>query len=575
MSTTSLLNSTIDTRRYQAFPSLSAAEIERLRAFGALRTYAGGEHIVRHGETDHGLMVILSGGVDIFAPGGDQPQLIVHHDAGAFIGELAQLTGRPSLADAIAVGAVETIDIPPERLRAVLISEAELGERIMRALILRRVGLLETGAGGPIVLGAENDPDARRIEGFLMRNGHPMRRLVTCRDPEAAALVARFDIPASDLPIVLCPDGSLLRNPADPEIARCLGLVNPLDPDKVYDLAVVGAGPAGLAASVYAASEGLSVLVLDCRSFGGQAGASARIENYLGFPTGISGIALMARAHNQARKFGAEMAIPDEAASLAQHPDGGYAIALSNAEQARARTVVIAAGARYRKLGLENLAQYEAASVHYWASSLETRLCAGQHVALVGGGNSAGQAAVYLASKVTKVTVLVRAPGLEASMSRYLIDRIAATPNIELVPYSEVTALEGEAGVLQAIRWRDIRTQVEARESIRHLFLFIGAEPNTDWLAGSGVELEAKGFVATGGKVGALHPLETSLPGVFAIGDVRAGSVKRVAAAVGEGAQAVAAVHAYLSRDIAGEPPVHVPPQPARIAEKQLDTWPV
>jgi thioredoxin reductase (NADPH) len=571
----SLLNNTIDNRRHQVFPTLAAAEIERLRAFGALRSYAAGDHLVRHGETDHGLIVVLSGDVDILAPGGDQPQLIVQHNAGNFIGELAQLTGRPSLVDAVAGGAVETIDIPPERLRAVLISEAELGERIMRALILRRVGLLETGAGGPIVLAAENDPNARRIEGFLMRNGHPLRRLVTCRDPEAAALVARFDIPTSDLPIVLCPDGSMLRNPPDGDIARCLGLVSPLDPDKLYDLAVVGAGPAGLAASVYAASEGLSVLVLDCRSFGGQAGASARIENYLGFPTGISGIALMARAHNQARKFGAEMAIPDEAASLASHPDGGYAIALANAEQARARAVVIASGARYRKLGLENLAQYEAASVHYWASSLEAKLCAGQHVALVGGGNSAGQAAVYLAGKVAKVTVLVRAPGLEASMSRYLIDRIAATPNIELVPYAEITALEGDGGVLQAIRWRDIRTQSEACAPIRHLFLFIGAEPNTDWLTGSSIELEAKGFIATGGKVGALHPLETSLSGVFAIGDVRAGSVKRVAAAVGEGAQAVAAVHAYLSREDAGESPVPIAQHPARAVEKELDTWPV
>ena len=567
--------SSIDSRRHQAFPTLTAGEIDRLRAFGTCRRYAAGDPLVRHGETDHGLIVILSGEVDVLAPGVAPQQLIVQHQAGAFIGELAQLTGRPALVDAVAVSAVETIDIPPERLRAVLVSEAELGERIMRALILRRVGLLETGAGGPIVLAPEDDPNARRIEGFLMRNGHPLRRLVTCRDPEAAALVARFDIPSSDLPIVLCPDGSLLRNPGDADLARCLGLVNPLDPDKVYDLAVVGAGPAGLAASVYAASEGLSVLVLDCRSFGGQAGASARIENYLGFPTGISGIALMARAHNQARKFGAEIAIPDEAASLAQHPDGGYAIALANAEQARARTVVIAAGARYRKLGLENLAQFEAASVHYWASSLEAKLCSGQHVALVGGGNSAGQAAVYLASKVAKVTVLVRAPGLEASMSRYLIDRIAATPNIELVPYSEITALEGEAGVLQAIRWRDIRTQAETHAPIRHLFLFIGAEPNTDWLAGSGVELEAKGFVATGGKVGALHSLETSLPGVFAIGDVRSGSVKRVAAAVGEGAQAVAAVHAYLSRDDAAEHAIQAPSQPPRAVEKQLDTWPV
>ena len=567
---------TIDTRSHQAFPTLSPAEVDRLRAFGAIRSFAAGDHLVRHGEADHGLTVILAGEVDILAPEAGASHLIVRHHAGAFMGELAQLTGRPALVDAVAVTEVEAIDIPPERLRAVLVSEAELGERIMRALILRRVGLLESGAGGPIILAAEGDPDARRIEGFLMRNGHPRRRLVTCHDPEAAALVERFAIPAADLPIVLCPDGSLLRNPTDAELARCLGLVSPLDPDKCYDLAVVGAGPAGLAASVYAASEGLSVLVLDCRAFGGQAGASARIENYLGFPTGISGIAMMARAHNQARKFGAEIAIPDEAASLAQHPDGGYAIALANAEQARARSVVIAAGARYRKLGLDTLAEYEASSIHYWASPLEARLCSGQHVALIGGGNSAGQAAVYLASQVKKVTVLVRASGLEASMSRYLIDRIRATPNIELVPYSEVINLEGEDGVLQSVTWRDVRTGVETRAPIRHLFLFIGADPNSDWLAGSGILLDAKGFISTGDQCGASHILETSLPGVFAIGDIRAGSVKRVAAAVGEGAQAVAAVHAYLSRDDAPAPvlrPLEVVTGEA--PERELDTWPI
>jgi thioredoxin reductase (NADPH) len=541
-------SSTIDTRSHQAFPILTGAEIDRLRAFGSPRSYADGEHLMELGETDRGLGVILSGAVDILAREAGKAQPVVRHQAGGFMGELAQLTGRPSLVEAVAVGPVEAILIPPERLRAVLVSEAELGERIMRALILRRVGLLEQGAGGPIILAAEGDPDARRIEGFLMRNGHPRRRLVTCRDPEAAALVARFEIPMADLPIVLCPDGSLLRNPSEGDLARCLGLVSPIDPDRIYDLAVVGAGPAGLAAAVYAASEGLSVLVLDCRAFGGQAGASARIENYLGFPTGISGVALMARAYNQARKFGAEMAIPDEAASLTAHPGGGYAIALANAEQARARSVVIAAGARYRRLGLDSLSRYEAASVHYWASPLEGRLCAGQHVALVGGGNSAGQAAVYLASQVGKVTLIVRGPGLEASMSRYLIERIAATPNIELRPQTEITALEGDGAALAAIRLRDVKTGAETREAIRHLFLFIGADPNTDWLAGSGIELEAKGFIATGDAVGAGHELETSLPGVFAIGDIRTGSVKRVAAAVGEGAQAVAAVHAYLSR---------------------------
>ena len=537
----------IETRRPQAFPTLTPGEIERLRAFGARRSYAPGEHIVRAGEVGHGLTVILEGSVDIVADEECDAQLVVTHVAGSFMGELAQLSGKPALVSAIAVTAVEAIVIPPDRLRALLVAEAELGERIMRALILRRMGLLEIGAGGPIIVGPADDADVRRLEGFLFRNGHPMHHMDPSVDPEARTLIARFEIAENELPIVLCPDGSLLRNPGDNELARRLGLVTPLDPERIYDLAVIGAGPAGLAAAVYAASEGLSVLVLDCRGFGGQAGASARIENYLGFPTGISGVALMARAYNQARKFGAEIAIPDEAASLAAHPDGGFALALANAEQARARAVVIAAGARYRQLGLADLPPFEASSVHYWASPLEARLCQGQHVALVGGGNSAGQGVVYLAGQVAKVTVLVRASGLEASMSRYLIDRIAGLPNVELVTHAEITALEGEDGALRSLRWRDVRTGTEASLSLRHLFLFIGADPNTDWLAGSGVVLDPKGFVVTGPQAGAGDPLETSLPGVFAIGDVRSGSTKRVAAAVGEGAQAVAAVHRYLA----------------------------
>lgn len=539
----------VEIRSHQAFPVLSAAEIERLRAFGDVRRFAEGEHVARVGEVGHGLTVILSGEVEILADEPGSPQRIVVHHAGSFMGELAQLTGRPYLVNALALTDVEAIAITPERLRAVFVAEAELGERIMRALILRRVGLLEAGYGGPILLGTRDDPDLHRLEGFLRRNGHPLHRLEAGVDAEATALVARFELTEAELPIVLCPDGSLLRNPSESALARCLGLVGPIDPEKIYDVAIVGAGPAGLAAAVYASSEGLSVLTLDCRAFGGQAGASSRIENYLGFPTGISGMALMARAHNQARKFGTEIAIPDEAASLSRHPDGGFAIALANAEQARARAVVLACGARYRRLGLEACADYEAASIHYWASPLEARLCAGQHVALVGGGNSAGQAAVYLAGRVAKVTMLVRASGLEASMSRYLIDRISGLPNIELVPFSEVAGLEGDGGVMTAIRWRDVRDGRESREPIQHLFLFIGADPNTDWLAGSEIELDSHGFIATGGAVGAGHALETSLAGAFAIGDVRSGSVKRVAAAVGEGAQAVAAVHAYLSRE--------------------------
>jgi thioredoxin reductase (NADPH) len=350
---------------------------------------------------------------------------------------------------------------------------------------------------------------------------------------------------------VLCPDGRLLRNPTESELARCIGLVGPIDPDRVFDVAVVGAGPAGLATAVYAGSEGLSVLVLDCRAFGGQAGASARIENYMGFPTGISGMALMGRAYTQAQKFGAEMAIPDEVSNL-RTPDGSsggrFVLTLSNGERVSGRSVVIASGARYRRLDVENLEAFEGASVHYWASPLEAKLCADQEVALVGGGNSAGQAAVYLASQAAKVWFLVRGADLGASMSRYLVDRIASLPNVEVLTRTQVTGLEGRAGMLEAIRWRRGTDGNEERHALRHLFLFIGANPNTGWLAGSGVELDAKGFVLTGTDAASgRRPQETSCPGVFAVGDVRSGSIKRVAAAVGEGAQVVATLHAFLA----------------------------
>jgi thioredoxin reductase (NADPH) len=352
------------------------------------------------------------------------------------------------------------------------------------------------------------------------------------------------------LPIVLCPGGQLLRNPGENELARCIGLVGRIDPERLYDVAVVGAGPAGLATAVYAASEGLSVLVLDCRSFGGQAGASARIENYMGFPTGISGMALMARAYNQAQKFGVEMAIPAEVHALkasGDPSDGHLVLTLSDDERVSTRAVVIASGARYRRLGVEGLETFEASSVHYWASPLEGKLCSAQEVALVGAGNSAGQAVVYLASQAAKVWVLVRGRDLASSMSRYLVDRIKGLANVEVVTETEVSGLEGHNGMLEAIRWRRRGSDEEVRRSIRHLFLFIGAEPNTDWLSGSGIASDAKGFVRTGRSAGNRRLLETSQPGVFAIGDVRAGSVKRVAAAVGEGAQVVAALHAFLA----------------------------
>jgi thioredoxin reductase (NADPH) len=421
----------------------------------------------------------------------------------------------------------------------------------MRALILRRVGLLETGAGGPVIVGRAENGDVLRLEGFLRRNGHPRRLLDPQTDPEAKALIERFHVDPGQLPIVLCPGGQLLRNPGEIELARCIGLVGPIDPNRIYDVVVVGAGPAGLATAVYAGSEGLSVLVLDCRAFGGQAGASARIENYLGFPTGITGLALMARAYNQAQKFGVEMAIPDEVTGLQPAADsdaGPFVLRLSNNERVSARAIVIASGARYRRPAVENLEAFESSSVHYWASPLEGKLCSGQEVALVGAGNSAGQAVVYLASQVAKVWLLVRGPSLEASMSRYLVDRIKGLSNVEVVMRAEVSGLEGHDGMLEAIRWRQGASGQEVRRPIRHLFLFIGAEPNTDWLSGSGVALDPKGFVLTGAEAAAgRRPLETSRRGVFAIGDVRASSVKRVAAAVGEGAQVVATLHAFLA----------------------------
>jgi thioredoxin reductase (NADPH) len=543
-------SSVIDTRRHQMFPTLEPSEIERVRRFGEIRSYGAGEALATVGDVGRGLMIILAGEVDITRrdqSGRREP--IVTHGPGAFMGELAQLAGRPALVDAHAQGPVEALIIPPDRLRALLVAEAELGERIMRALILRRVGLLETGAGGPVIVGRPENSDVLRLEGFLRRNGHPRQMLNPETDPDAKALIERFHVDPGQLPIVLCPNGELLRNPGEIELARCIGLVGPIDPDRVYDVAVVGAGPAGLATAVYAASEGLSVLVADCRAFGGQAGASARIENYLGFPTGITGMALMARAYNQAQKFGTEMAIPAEVIGLQAAGDGGrFVLQLSNDERVNARAVIIASGARYRRLEVENLDAYEGSSVHYWASPLEAKLCAGQEVALVGGGNSAGQGAVYLASQASRVWLLVRGPDLNASMSRYLVDRIAGLANVEVVTRARVSALEGRNGMLEAVRWRQGASEAEMRRPIGHLFLFIGAAPNTDWLSGSGVALDAKGFVLTGtDAAGNRRPLETSRQGVFAIGDIRSGSVKRVAAAVGEGAQVVAALHAFLA----------------------------
>ena len=538
--------SIIATRGAQMFPILTPEEMARLRRFGELRQFGHGEALATVGTPGLGLILILDGDVEISQHDETGRRThIVTHQRGSFMGELAQLSGRPSLVDAYALTDVEAVVVPPERLRALLIAEAELGERIMRALILRRVGLIESGAG-PIIIGAGDDGDVLRLTNFLRRNGHPHQHLDPATDSCASTLVERFKVEVEELPIVLCPGGELLRNPPEGTLARCIGLVGPIDPDRLYDVVVVGAGPAGLATAVYAGSEGLSVLAIDCRAFGGQAGASARIENYLGFPTGISGMALMGRSFSQAQKFGVEMAIPDEVVKLECGRDP-CRVQLATGERVQARTVVIATGARYRRLGVDRLEEFEGTSVHYWASPLEADLTVGQEVVLVGGGNSAGQATVFLAGRARRVTLIARRP-LGQTMSQYLVDRIQSLSNVDVVVGCEIAALDGADGALEAVTWRERASGDQLRHPAKFLFSFIGAEPNTDWLAGSGLQLDERGFVQTGDEVGEDRlPLETSRRGVFAVGDVRACSVKRVAAAVGDGAQVVSAIHSYLA----------------------------
>jgi thioredoxin reductase (NADPH) len=552
-----LLNPIVQARQAQMFPTLAPTDIERLRRFGKTESYGPGERLITAGQVAPGLIAILSGRVEVAQRGLDHREVIVTQEQGQFVGELAQLSARPSLVDAESLGPVEAVVIPSQRLRDLMVQEADLGELIMRALILRRMGLLESGASGPVIIGPVDQVDVLRLQGFLVRNALPHRVLDSQSDPCAKTLIERFHVNSHHLPIVLCQNGKMLRNPGENELARCIGLVRPIDATKSYDVAIVGAGPAGLAAAVYAASEGLSVIVLDCRAFGGQAGASSRIENYLGFPTGISGMALMARAYNQAQKFGVEMAIPDEAKRLSEGTDENgrrYLLNLGDGEVVRARAIVVASGARYRRLDVANLAQFEGSSVHYWVSQIEAGLCGGREVALVGAGNSAGQAAVYLASRVAKVSLIARGDSLDASMSRYLVERIKAQPNIEVLTRSEITSLEGHEGNLESVRWRNRASGEETARRIHHLFLFIGADPNTDCIAGCDVALDEKGFVRTGaGAEAGRHNLETNRHGVFAIGDVRSGSIKRVAAAVGEGAQVVAALHAYLAAQGAGD----------------------
>jgi thioredoxin reductase (NADPH) len=538
------------TRYAQAFPTLTPQEIARLKRFGDVRRFADGEALFLTGQP-RGMHVILSGHVIASQRDGlGHVTPILDCAPGQFLAEVGSLSGEPSLVDAYAEGEVEALVIPSEGLRRMLIAEAELGERIMRAMILRRVSLLESGVGGTVIIGSPNAVDVVRIETFFSRNAYPHHLLDPASDPEAQDLIARYAPQPQDLPLVVTPDGNVLRNPDDTALAHALGMLEDIDPNKLYDIAVVGCGPAGLSTAVYAGSEGLSVIVVERSMYGGQAGASARIENYFGFPTGISGMALVSRAFVQAQKFGSEIMMPMAITRLdCTLADGAFLLDTAEGGRIRARSVVVASGAHYRRLTVENLGAYEGRGVWYWASPIEARLCANEDVIIVGGGNSAGQAAVFLAAHAAKVRIMVRGDGLAATMSRYLVDRIEAAPNIEVMPQTEVVGLAGD-GRLERVRWRHRKTGAEDEAPIGNVFLFIGADPATAWLADCGVELDRAGFVVTGKQCSGGHgenPLQSSVHGVFAVGDVRSGSVKRVGGAIGEGAQVVAAIHRYLA----------------------------
>jgi thioredoxin reductase (NADPH) len=588
--------SALASRLQQMFPELSPAEIERVRHFGKPRRFLPGEALFQAGKPGPGMYVILSGRVAVAARDalgqpvqtaafaemlGTTPEDMAEVLPGEVMAEITTLSGQPTVSafDATAIGEVEAIVVPPEGLRALLVTEAELGERILRALILRRAAKVELGFGGPVLIGSVASPEVTRLSSLLGRTGIPFRVIDPDQDPDVSSLLAPFAPHPGELPIVVVPDGTVLKNPTKRDLARALGLVATTLRSDAYDVAIVGAGPAGLASAVYGASEGLSILVLEAMTFGGQAGASARIENYLGFPTGVSGQELMSLAFTQAQKFGAEFSLSTEVNRLdctseILGPDPVHILHLGDNRQVRARAVVVATGARYRRPEIPKLSQFEGRGVSYWASPVEARLCRDQEVVLLGGGNSAGQAAVYLASQARHVRILLRGPSLSRTMSRYLVERIGASPNISVTCETEVVELLGTADHgLRGLRWRNRVTGSEGQHATSHLFLFIGAEPAATWLAGCGIPLDEKGFVRTGADVRSNDreplPLETGVEGVFAIGDVRCGSVKRVGASIGEGAAVVAQLHTFLSRrhsGAAGTRPMEASPAAARLA---------
>jgi thioredoxin reductase (NADPH) len=537
------------------FPTLTPAQIRRIAAHGHMRAMERGEVLYEQGDSSVPFFVVVSGEVEIVRPSGAAETLVTVHRPGQFSGEVNMLSGRRALFRMRATKPGELIELDRHHMLALMQTDAELGEILMRAFILRRVELVAAGVGDVVLIGSTHSAGTLRIKEFLMRNGHPYSYIDLERDPDVQNLLDGFHIAASEIPVVICRGQLVLRNPTNQHLADCLGFNETIDQMQMRDLVVIGAGPSGLAAAVYGASEGLDVVMLETSSPGGQAGSSSRIENYLGFPTGISGQELAARAYNQAQKFGAQLLISKGTRLACESKP--YVVEVENGARIPTRTIVIATGAEYRRPPFKNLSRFEGAGVYYGATFVEAQLCGGEEVIVVGGGNSAGQAAVFLAETTKRVHMLIRSAGLAESMSRYLIRRIEQTPTIVLYPHTEIVALEGGEH-LESVRWRNNQAGQVEEHNIRHVFVMTGADPNTRWLDGC-VALDAKGFIKTGPDLSpedlstarwpiARPPylLETTLPGVFAVGDVRGGSIKRVASAVGEGSIAISFVHQVL-----------------------------
>ncbi len=547
---------TATSRTEQLFPILTPAQVARIATHGRVRRVGDDEVLVEPGKPVAYFFVVTEGRVEVFRPDGTGTGPEAVFGPGQFTGEVTLLSGRRGLARIQAGAAGEVIEVGRDALLALIQTDGELSDVLMRAFILRRVELIARGVSDVVVLGSSHCQGTLRVREFLTRNGHPHAMLDLDRDAAVQETLDHFHIQPADIPVVICRGTLVLRNPTNQQIADCLGFNDAIDRAQLRDLVVVGAGPAGLAAAVYGASEGLDVLVLESSAPGGQAGASSRIENYLGFPTGISGQELAARAFNQAQKFGAQLMIGHDAKGLTCNRTP-YAIELDGTSRVSARAVIIATGAEYRRLSLANLSRFEGAGVYYAATSMEAQLCKGEEVVVVGGGNSAGQAAVFLAETTKRGHILVRSDGLADTMSRYLIRRIEDHPAIVMHVRTEIVGLEGDRH-LERVRWRDKASGREETHDIRHVFSMTGAIPSTAWLRGC-IALDARGFIKTGqdlspDDLAAAHwplpraprLLETSLPGVFAVGDVRSGSVKRAASAVGEGSIAIAAVHQVL-----------------------------